>query len=102
MALELQPDQNELAIELTRRCNIESRVDHVCGDFLDFDFGAHRFDAVVSWLALYHIPERPRHVRVLGEATVQALDDFYSAVDHHFYSGKLGGLRLCARRRDEP
>jgi len=32
---------------------------------------------------------------------VQALDDFYSAVDHHFYSGKLGGLRLCARRRDE-
>jgi len=33
--------------------------------------------------------------------TVQALDDFYSAVDHHFHSGKLGGLRLCARRRDE-
>ena len=188
-ALELQPDQNELAIELTRRCNIESRVDHVCADFLDFDFGLQRFDAVVSWLALYHIPERPRllerchtllkpggyfytedlcslaeigaaqrvdlerdlyaitlprldeyqndlenagfevlhcedvsadwaqftrarlaayrserprHVRVHGEATVQALDDFYSAVDHHFHSGKLGGLRLCARRRDEP
>ncbi len=30
----------------------------------------------------------------------QALDDFYSVVDHHFGSGKLGGLRLCARRLD--
>jgi cyclopropane fatty-acyl-phospholipid synthase-like methyltransferase len=187
-ALELQPDQHELASELTRRCDIESRVDHVCGDFLDFDFGAQRFDAVVSWLALYHIPARPRllqrchallkpgaffytedlcslaeigaaqladlerdlyaitlprldeyrndvenagfevlhcedmsadwaqftrarlaafrserarHVCVHGEATVQALDDFYSAVDHHFHSGKLGGLRMCARRNGE-
>jgi sarcosine/dimethylglycine N-methyltransferase len=186
-ALELQPDQNELAIQLTRRCNISSQVQHLCGDFLNHDFTGQTFDAIVSWLALYHIPERPlllerchqllkpggcfytedlcslapmdatqladlerdlyaitlprieeyrsdlenagfevehcddmsadwseftrvrlaayraeraRHVRVHGEATVQALDDFYSAVDHHFGSGKLGGLRLCARRRD--
>ena len=186
-ALELQPDQNELAIQLSRRCNMSSRVDHRCGDFLNYDFSGQRFDAIVSWLALYHIPERPlllerchellkpggwfytedlcslatmdatqladlerdlyaitlpridayrrdlenagfevedcddvsaawsefthvrlaawraeraRHERVHGEATVQALDDFYSAVDHHFGSGKLGGLRLCARRRD--
>ena len=27
-----------------------------------------------------------------------ALDDFYSAGDHNFQSGKLGGLRLCAKR----
>ncbi|MCP4335252.1 MAG: hypothetical protein GY785_21580 [Gammaproteobacteria bacterium] len=53
-------------------------------------------------MKLYTHVERLRHVRVHGEATVQALDDFYSAVDHHFHSGKLGGLRLCARRRDEP
>ena len=59
-ALELQPDQDRLASELTRRCNLESKVEHVCGDFLDFDFGDQRFDAVVSWLALYHIPERKR------------------------------------------
>jgi hypothetical protein len=50
-------------------------------------------------LAAYRA-DRSRHVRVHGEATVQALDDFYSAVDHHFGSGKLGGLRLCAKRRD--
>ena len=186
-ALELQPDQNELAIELTGRCNMSSQVEHLCGDFLNYDFNGQSFDAIVSWLALYHIPERPvllerchqllnpggyfytedlcslapmdatqlvdlerdlyaitlprieeycrdledagfevehcddmspdwseftrirlaayraeraRHVRVHDEATVQALDDFYRAVDHHFGSGKLGGLRLCARRRD--
>ena len=186
-ALELQADQNELAIQLTRRCNMSTQVDHLCGDFLDYDFTGQTFDAIVSWLALYHIPERSlllqrchellnpggyfytedlcslatmdatqladlerdlyaitlprideyrrdlegagfevehcddmsadwseftrvrlaawraehaRHVRVHDQATVQALDDFYSAVDHHFGSGKLGGLRLCARRRD--
>jgi sarcosine/dimethylglycine N-methyltransferase len=170
------------------RCGLESGVDHVCGDFLEYDFSPRRFDAIISWLALYHIPERARllqrchdlllpggyfytedlvslasidqdqlvdlqrdlyavtlptidayredlekagfevlqcidmsadwaqftrqrladyradrerHVRVHGEATVQALDDFYHAVDHHFGSGKLGGLRLCARRKDQ-
>ena len=186
-ALELQPDQDQLATELTRRCGLQARVTHRCGDFLDCDFGSQRFDAVVSWLALYHIPERPRllrrchdllrpggrfytedlcslaaidaaqladlerdlyaitlpsmesycaeldaagfdveecddmsvdwadftrvrlsayraerarHERVHGTATVQALDDFYHAVDHHFQSGKLGGLRICATRRE--
>jgi len=186
-ALELQPDQDRLAAELTRRCQMQTRIDHRCGDFLDYDFAGQRFDAVVSWLALYHIPERPRllqrcrellhpggyfytedlcrldaidaaqlaelerdlyaitlpsidawradleaagfviehcvdmsadwaqftrqrlaafraerarHVRVHGEPTVQALDDFYRAVDHHFQSGKLGGLRICARLRE--
>ena len=186
-ALELQPDQDRLAAELTLRCQMQARIAHRCGDFLDFDFAGQCFDAVVSWLALYHIPERPRllqrcrdllhpggyfytedlysrdvidaaqladlerdlyaitlpsadayradleaagfdilqcvdmsadwtqftrqrlaayraerarHERVHGVATVQALDDFYHAVDHHFQSGKLGGLRICARRRE--
>jgi hypothetical protein len=27
-----------------------------------------------------------------------ALEDFYSAVEQNFQSGKLGGLRLCAKR----
>lgn len=186
-ALELQPDQHDLAARLTRRCGLHMQVRHLCGNFLDYDFGTSRFDAVVSWLALYHIPDRPRllrrcrdllqaggyfytedlyaigdidpeqraalardlyavtlpsfeeyqrnlvdagfaieqcedmsadwaeftrarladyraerarHRRVHGVATVQALDDFYSAVDDHFQSGKLGGIQLCARRRE--
>lgn len=28
-----------------------------------------------------------------------ALKIFYSSVDRHFQSGKLGGIRLCAKKR---
>jgi hypothetical protein len=34
-----------------------------------------------------------------GAEIVDALDDFYAAVDREFQSGKLGGVRICARRR---
>ncbi len=54
-ALELQSDQNELASDLTRRCGLSDKVIHVCGDFLTHDWGGQTFDAIVSWLALYHI-----------------------------------------------
>ena len=48
-------------------------------------------------LAAYRA-DRGRHLRVHGEAAVTALTDFYSTVNRHFQSGKLGGLRLCARK----
>ncbi len=59
-ALELQADHHGVATELTARCGLDDRVTHVCGDALAHDWGDQRFDAVVSWLALYHIPDRPR------------------------------------------
>ena len=46
------------------------------------------------------LADRARHVRAHDEAAVDALGAFYSAVDHQFQSGKLDGLRLCAKRRD--
>lgn len=185
-ALELQEDQHALAQILTHRCGLEDRVTHRCGDFLTENWGASKFDAVVSWLALYHIPERERllgkchallrrnglfytedlcaigaidagqaealkrdlyaitlpeieeyrrdlqrtgfeilecrdmsenwaaftasrllgfraererHLRVHGAPIVDALDEFYVAVDRQFQSGKLGGVRICARRK---
>ncbi len=58
LALELQPDQHRLATELTARCGLSSRVRHVCGDFLTHDWQGLEFDAIVSWLALFHIPDR--------------------------------------------
>ena len=184
-ALELQQDQHEVAIGLTARCGLEGRVEHVCGNFLEFERAPGSFEAIVSWLALYHIPERQRllenchrllvpggrfytedltargdigdtqrkllerdlyaitlphineykqdlvnagfeveictsmssdwaefvrvrlaayradrarHLRVHGEAAVNAMTEFYSAVNRHFQSGKLGGVRLCARK----
>lgn len=57
-AVELQPDLNATAVELTGRCGLSRNVQHVCGDFLDGITGDGQFDAVVSWLALYHIADR--------------------------------------------
>ncbi len=58
-AVEIQPDMNATAEELTRRCGLSHLVDHVEGDILETPLGGAAFDAVVSWLALYHIPGRP-------------------------------------------
>jgi len=54
-AIELQSDQNNLAKDLTKKCGLSNKVTHICGDILDYDFKNQTFDAVVSWLTLYHI-----------------------------------------------
>ena len=59
-ALELQPDLNQCASDLTRRCGLGDQVEHVCGDALDIEPAGAPFDAVVSWLTFLHIPERDR------------------------------------------
>lgn len=59
-ALELQQDLHEVAAELTQRCGLAKRVVHVRGDALTHPLEVGGFDAAVSWLAVHHIPERPR------------------------------------------
>ncbi|MDH3667350.1 MAG: class I SAM-dependent methyltransferase [Paracoccaceae bacterium] len=59
-ALELQPDLNEVATSLTARCGLSERVDHACGDALTYALPDETHDALVSWLALFHIPKRDR------------------------------------------
>jgi sarcosine/dimethylglycine N-methyltransferase len=59
-ALELQPELNAIAVDLTQRCGLADRVSHVCGDALVHPIPDATFDAVVSWLAVLHIPDRPR------------------------------------------
>jgi sarcosine/dimethylglycine N-methyltransferase len=59
-ALELQPELHAIGEDLTRRCGLAERIDHVCGDALTCPIPAAAFDAVVSWLAVLHIPERGR------------------------------------------
>ena len=54
-AIELQSDQNNLAKDLTKKCGLSNKINHICGDILDYDFKNQTFDAVVSWLTLYHI-----------------------------------------------
>ena len=184
-ALELQSDQNELASHLSARCGLAERVAHVCGDFLTHEWSTQHFDVIVSWLALYHIPERnvlldrcygllpkggyfftedlyarkvfsdserselatelfanclpaydtylqdlktagfdlvsaeemsddwtaftrerltayraqkARHIDVHGEAVFASMEHFYDTVVRHFSGGKLGGIRIVARK----
>jgi sarcosine/dimethylglycine N-methyltransferase len=67
-ALELQPELNAIAVDLTRRCGLAGRVSHVCGDALVYPNPDAAFDAVVSWLAVLHIPDRPRLFRRFARA----------------------------------
>ncbi len=42
--------------------------------------------------------DKDRHLRVQGEETVAAIDEFYAAVDELFQGGNLGGARIVARK----
>lgn len=80
-ALELQPDQNALAAELTERCGLSNLVSHACGDFLDYDWNRESFNAIVSWLAIFHIPDRPKLLdisrRILDDNGLFFTEDMY-------------------------
>jgi cyclopropane fatty-acyl-phospholipid synthase-like methyltransferase len=57
-ALELQPELHALGVELTQRTGLANKVTHLQGDALTHPLPT--VDAVMSFLALVHIPERPR------------------------------------------
>lgn len=58
-AIELQEDYNAIAEGLTARAGLADQVTHVQADFLEVPLPERGFDHVVSWLALFHIPDRP-------------------------------------------
>ena len=45
----------------------------------------------------YH-SQKLRHIALHGEAVYQNMAHFYEVVTRHFTSGKLGGLRVVARK----
>ena len=65
-AVELQADYDSVARELTDRTGLADHVTHICGDFLDVPLSA-QYDHIVSWLALYHIPDRGRYLGRIRE-----------------------------------
>ena len=67
-ALELQPELHRIGADLTRRSGLEQRVAHFCGDALTYPLPIADFDAAVSWLAVLHIPDRPRLVARIARA----------------------------------
>jgi len=58
-ALELQPDLHAIGVDLTRRCGLQDRVTHLCGDALTQPLPPGSFDAIISFLAVLHIADRP-------------------------------------------
>lgn len=84
-ALELQPDLNETAAELTQRCGLDDRVTHVAGDVLEGAAPTSAFDGIVSMLCFLHIPDRAtlfsqcaRSLRPGGSIFV---DDYFAIAD---------------------
>jgi len=73
-ALELQPALHTIAADLTQRSGLDERVTHICADALTYAFPDAAFDAVVSWLAFLHIPDRlARTLRAGGGCYVEDL-----------------------------
>ena len=62
-ALEIQGDHHSVAEDLTKRCNLDHLINHVNGDFLKFTSKC-KFDALVSWLSIYHIPNRTKLLKI--------------------------------------
>lgn len=58
-ALELQPELHRVGVDLTRRSGLADRVTHVCGNALSQSLPTAAFDAVISFLAILHILDRP-------------------------------------------
>jgi cyclopropane fatty-acyl-phospholipid synthase-like methyltransferase len=75
-ALELPPALHAIAVDLTQRSGLDERVTHICADALTYAFPDAGFDAVVSWLAFLHIPDRPRLCTRLAR-TLRAGGGFY-------------------------
>lgn len=65
-ALDVQEEMHALASDLTARCGLGARITHVRGDALTYPLPDAGFDAVVSWLAVHQIPERPLLFERLG------------------------------------
>jgi len=59
-ALELQKDQNDVAKILTKKCGLDKYVKHKEGDILEYKANQKKYDAIVSWLTLYHIKKHKR------------------------------------------
>lgn len=70
-ALELQRELHDIGVDLTRRAGLERRVTHACGDALSYPLSDLSFDAVISFLAVLHVPDRPRLMQRMARALKQ-------------------------------
>ena len=80
-AIEIQNELNQIAKKLTSSYKLNNSIKHIRGDVLIYDFKNVKFDNIVSWLALYHIPERKRLLKklhfLLKDNGLFYAEDFY-------------------------
>ena len=104
-AVELQPELHAIAASLTERCGLASRVTHVLGDARTALPETPAFDAAVSWLAIHHIPDRPRLLRRVAASLVSGgrlyIEDLYtrapfSAADADAVAHALYGVTMSS------
>lgn len=67
-AVELQEDYDAVARDLTARAGLAKKVTHVRADYLTLETPPGSFDHVVSWLALFHIPQRAQYLARIAQA----------------------------------
>jgi SAM-dependent methyltransferase len=80
-ALDIQDEMHTVASDLTARAGLAGKVTHVHGDALTYPFADAGFDAVVSWLVIHQIPDRPLLFKRLRQALRVGgglyIEDFY-------------------------
>ncbi|KAK3755317.1 hypothetical protein QZH41_014627 [Actinostola sp. cb2023] len=85
LAVELQPDLDQTALDLTTRCGLGGKLKHVCGDILKLDLEATSFDFLVNWLVILHIEDRKtlfnNCFRLLKPGGKIYSEDFYKLSD---------------------
>ncbi len=85
-AVELQKELNNIAVQLTNNYKLKKHIKHLQADILKYNFEKESFDAIVSWLALYHIPRRKKLLEKLN--TVLKKRGFFY-VEDFFLKSKL-------------
>ena len=80
-AVELQKSLNDIASELTHNYKLEKNIFHINADILKYNFNKIKFNNIVSWLALYHIPKRAELLKILynllDDKGYMYVEDFY-------------------------
>ena len=80
-AVELQKSLNDIASELTNNYKLGKNIFHVNADILNYNFNKIKFNNIVSWLALYHIPKRAELLKILynllEDKGYMYVEDFY-------------------------
>jgi cyclopropane fatty-acyl-phospholipid synthase-like methyltransferase len=82
------PSQDEYREELERAGFVNVQVDDLSDNWAQFTnerMNAYRKD-------------KERHLRIHGEGTVAAIEEFYDTVDRLFQGGNLGGVRVVAQK----